>query len=182
MSKNSFPAKSHSFWRKLTPHYRLKCDREHPCQNCVKRGLSCTYSETSNSFQRLDQNDLPPAIPAPVSLHGRVVELETLVISLKNGPNSGSHIVNQARNVNPNITHISQTSNEHDTDGDPISQDLPQPSDNLGRISLENAGMSYVESAHWSAILEKVLRRQIPCLSERMLTKVDCRAQRAFRR
>jgi hypothetical protein len=142
------PANSHRSWRKLTPHYRLKCDREHPCQNCVKRGLSCAYATTSDSSQRLAQNDLPPATPAPASLHGHIVELETLVISLKNGPNAGSHIVNQARNVKPNVTDVLQMSNEHDTDGDSISRDPPQPSDKLKRISLENAGTSYVESAH----------------------------------
>ena len=130
----------------------------------------------SNSSQGLDQNNLPPVTPDLPSLRGRIVELETLVISWKNGPNAGSHIVNQARNVNSNVTHVLQTSSEHDTDTDPISRDPPQPSDNLGRISLENTGTNYVESAHWSAILEKVFRRQIPCIFERMLPKVDYRA------
>lgn len=39
---------------------------------------------------------------------------------------------------------------------DQIARDPAQLSDDFGRISLENTETSYVESAHWTAILDGV--------------------------
>ena len=91
----------------------------------------------------------------PARLHGRIEELEKLVVSLKNGSNTGAGEI-QTCNDNPNATHGLQPSNEHDRYGGSMSRDQLQVPDNLGHLSLENAGMTYVDSSHWSTILEKV--------------------------
>lgn len=68
-----------------------------------------------------------------------------------------------------------------------LRSDAHQMSENFGRISLENAGTSYTDGAHWSAILDGVLLSISHDASNlhRSIVDVslsDCRAQGLFPR
>lgn len=68
----------------LTSPPRLKCDRGHPCSNCVKREgadtLSCSYATPANRKKNQAQ-----ANNTPDDMQNRINRLEGLVLSLMHG-------------------------------------------------------------------------------------------------
>ena len=125
---------------------RLKCDRVHPCATCVKRGLSlsCTYVNSSKSSTNSGQTQTRP--PAYLKLQERVGQLENLVAScvkdMDRGTIESSH-----------TSEYSSSSPSFDTSRINSSQ---APSNHKGRISVEDAGTTWVEGDHWTAILDGV--------------------------
>lgn len=138
---------------------RLKCDRGQPCETCDRRGLSlsCTYVY-SNASERLDRHQLRPA--ASAGIQDRIDQLERLVISLMSALNAAKSTDPISTDPISTETHglqkLSSSVAEHEVDGNMLPQDPSLLSDSFGRISLENAETSYVESAHWTAILDGV--------------------------
>lgn len=63
---------------------KLKCDRTHPCSNCVKREgvdtLACSYATPSNRKRNQNQQG-----NAPDDMQNRIDRLEGLVLSLMHG-------------------------------------------------------------------------------------------------
>ena len=135
---------------------RLKCDRGQPCETCDRRGLSlsCTYVH-SNVSEPLDQSQLRPASSA--SIQDRIGQLESLVISLMSTLNVATPTY-QLSTETHGSPEFSSSVNEHEVDWNKLPEDLSQLSESFGRISLKNAETSYVESAHWTAILDGVCR------------------------
>lgn len=117
---------------------KLKCDRGHPCETCVKRGddASCAYgpvnigsrhqSSTSDGGRRAQAQD-------------RLRNLENLVMqmmkvnSIKDGP--------QPLVATPD-----------DKAGDDSKPAMP----NDGHMRVEGSEAKYVGSTHWSAILDSI--------------------------
>ncbi|KAK9433076.1 fungal-specific transcription factor domain-containing protein [Lipomyces doorenjongii] len=134
---------------------KLKCDRGQPCETCARRGLSlsCSYVH-SNVAEPSDRSQLRPA--ASTSIHDRIGQLESLVISLMSNANVAKSTYVQSNETHSSTNFLSLV-NEHEVDGDKLSEDPPsQFSDSFGRISLENSETTYVESAHWTAILDGI--------------------------
>ena len=127
--------------KRICSHFswaRLKCDRSQPCDTCVRRGLSlsCTYIHFSKTSTSSEQSQ--PRQPAYLKLQKRVSQLEDLVASqLKS-----SH----ACEYSPLPLHCI-------TDRAKSSQ---APSSDTGRISVKDAGTTWVESDHWTAILDGI--------------------------
>ena len=119
-------------------HAKLKCDRERPCSQCVKRGRSslCAF--------------LPPVArkrPA-VSMQNRLKHLESLVKG--------------AMANRPSDEPIDQGGESHNT---PLLPDLApnmqshaemDASDNPGRVVLGPNDTTYVGATHWAAMLDDV--------------------------
>lgn len=139
------------------------------------RGLSCVYSTASR-----------PAAQAQklksVSMQDRVGQLENLVLSLKS-----------SLNAKQNDSQDSQSTPPPDTSGYVESQPSSREEDILGgfgRIILNNDGTNYVESAHWTAILDEVSASQTQqCCTQKRPRKInslkpltDIRAERSFRK
>src|ERR1700761_4004077 len=63
---------------------RLRCDRQQPCGACSRRGLtnSCNYATTFSSTPDTQQS---VAWRKSTNLHGRISELESLVVKLMKG-------------------------------------------------------------------------------------------------
>ncbi|KAI2466310.1 fungal-specific transcription factor domain-containing protein [Annulohypoxylon bovei var. microspora] len=124
---------------------KLKCDREHPCNTCTRRGLgsSCTYA--SNSLSN-DGPNHPTRIP--LSVQDRIQQLESLVVDLMKASGMNS--------VPGSLSSLSLT--------DPVIAPTllaKQPKDvssisDFGSIKLSDSNVSYVSSAHWAAILEGI--------------------------
>jgi hypothetical protein len=114
---------------------RLRCDRQHPCGACSRRGFtnSCSYATTSSSAPNAQRSVAPLQ---STSLHGRISELESLVVTLMEGQPTASPPVSKWPRPN--------SRDEAASPADP------------GTLKLRESGTSYVQSAHWEAILTKI--------------------------
>ncbi|KAJ9614113.1 hypothetical protein H2200_002249 [Cladophialophora chaetospira] len=124
---------------------KLKCDRGHPCETCVKRGdqTSCTYGK------------LPAVKASETTANGgissnhrgraqeRLRHLEQLVMQMVD-PSSGAQ---------SNRGSESATSNESPTDGVAMAGDTIAKQ---GHLQYGSSESRYVGSTHWSAILENL--------------------------
>ncbi|KAF1987702.1 putative Zn(II)2Cys6 transcription factor [Aulographum hederae CBS 113979] len=132
-------------------HRKLRCDRQHPCGACSRRGLtnSCNYARTSSSTP-----DAQPSV-APrqsTSLHGRIYELENLVTTLMQGHSLPSPLA--PKSPRPSSPSFADVSPEIQTPKK--SQDEAASPEDLGTLEVRESGTSYVQSAHWEAILTKI--------------------------
>ncbi|PTU24595.1 hypothetical protein P175DRAFT_0426375 [Aspergillus ochraceoroseus IBT 24754] len=119
----------------LCKRRKLKCDRGVPCSTCTRRGLSlsCTYPSSTPL-----QSGKTVVYPSTTSMHDRVAQLEKLVMSLK--PQTDGKYIRGARK-SPSHKH---------------AHDEPQLPQAFGRLSLENTETTYVESSHWTAIIDGI--------------------------
>ncbi|KAH7386217.1 fungal-specific transcription factor domain-containing protein [Cadophora sp. MPI-SDFR-AT-0126] len=126
---------------------KLKCDRCTPCSTCAMRGLSssCTYVP----FNAPGSRD-KPQVQNPLNMQDRIGQLENLVMSLKKSLNEKQS----------NSRAAERTSVTSRTSGSVTQDELESKEnevlDGVGRISLRNDETNYVESAHWTAILDEI--------------------------
>lgn len=130
---------------------RQRCDRQHPCGACSRRGLtnSCNYATTSSSTPKSQ----PPVAPRQsTSFHSRISELESLVVMLMDGQSLPS----------PHAPHSPSPSSPSFTD---VLAEIPRPKKSQdeaaapadpGTLESRESGTSYVQGAHWEAILAKI--------------------------
>ncbi|KAK7213851.1 hypothetical protein V2G26_021029 [Clonostachys chloroleuca] len=133
-------------------HRKLRCDRQHPCGTCSRRAItnSCNYA---TPFTTPDaQRSVAPR--QSTSLHARITELESLVVTLMEGqslPTPSTGAPKPPRTSLPSfedeLPEIRRPRKSHD--------DAESPAD-PGTLNLRESGASYVQSAHWEAILTKV--------------------------
>ncbi|KAK9233794.1 fungal-specific transcription factor domain-containing protein [Lipomyces kononenkoae] len=134
---------------------KLKCDRRQPCETCVRRGLSlsCTYVPFhSKEPERHDQRQVGPA--GTSAIQDRIGQLETLVTSLMNNlqrsnpPRAISGEKHDSPNPSSAVAAPELVYN--------FNQEPSPLADSVGRISLDSTETVYVESAHWTAILDGI--------------------------
>jgi len=113
---------------------KLKCDRGHPCETCIKRGdeESCTYGKLT-------------ALPKPDSgtrgkAQERLRHLEQLVMQIVD-PKGTSPLSSDKSRFEPDSSH-----------GSSSSPSLTRE----GHLQYGSIGSSYVGSTHWSAVLENI--------------------------
>jgi hypothetical protein len=136
---------------------RLKCDRNWPCENCVKRNLSssCTYAHAA---LREKSSSIQKSTNGQKDVQSQLQHLEELVVSLmnksnRNGPSSTTNNLQATPQSFPDLTSTNELSQPIETPGGNILKDTATV---LGRISIEDDQPSYVGSAHWTAILDSV--------------------------
>ncbi|KAI3328855.1 hypothetical protein HD806DRAFT_480898 [Xylariaceae sp. AK1471] len=107
---------------------KLRCDRQHPCSTCKKRGLgsSCTYaaSETSST-------------PSP-GVQDRLRHLENLVVSYMN-QNEGVNISSPVQS-SPNQQGLDTSSTLSD----------------VGSLKSSSTETQYQDQTHWNSILDAI--------------------------
>ncbi|TVY24040.1 Fusarisetin A cluster transcription factor [Lachnellula hyalina] len=130
---------------------RLKCDRQHPCGACSRRSLtnSCNYATTSSSTPDAQRSVAPRQ---STSLHGRISELESLVVTLMEAQSLPSPLAPKS----PGPSSLSFTDVFPETQRPKKSQDEAASPADPGTLKLRESGISYVQSAHWEAILTKI--------------------------
>ncbi|KAI1412309.1 hypothetical protein F5Y13DRAFT_180119 [Hypoxylon sp. FL1857] len=121
---------------------KVKCDRQQPCRTCSLRGLamSCIYPDaTSRPSDREPHN----------TVQNRIRELESLVHVLmqRAASKNPSNVTNQA-SVDTSVPHTIEDS------PDP-GAGAGEPSD-CGTLRNTPAGTSYVDGAHWTALLDGI--------------------------
>ncbi|KAI3319167.1 hypothetical protein HD806DRAFT_510191 [Xylariaceae sp. AK1471] len=140
----------------LCKRMKLRCDRQQPCGTCEKRGLSlsCAYMQGSSTSLLADASG--PSQRSPVTVQGRIHQLENLVMSMMQQASTGpaGAITSQP---DPEQTATPQHNSSY---GPPPVEDLtdnvvPVPP-NVGSIQLTHSGASYVSGAHWAAVLDGI--------------------------
>ncbi len=116
---------------------KLRCDRQHPCDTCIKRSdeSSCTYTKSTPPTSIRDNGT------TRTKAQDRLRNLEQLVLQMfENGspPNMSSGSRTSSNSTGPT------SSNEQDG----------APHD--GSLERGVAAAKYVGSTHWSAILENI--------------------------
>ncbi|PGH14879.1 hypothetical protein AJ79_02741 [Helicocarpus griseus UAMH5409] len=123
---------------------KLKCDRNRPCENCVKRSQLCVYPAPP-SRDGADQRARQTHRSNTRNLQDRIQHLEEIVVSLVN--RNGGSLAGQAPS--------SQDTSE-DTAAPSSSEQTEQISDSFGRLTVDGSGTNYVGSSHWQAILDEL--------------------------
>ncbi|KAI1742357.1 hypothetical protein F4680DRAFT_30232 [Xylaria scruposa] len=137
---------------------KLRCDRQHPCGTCDKRGLglSCTYTTTATSTS----GDSPAASQRPpATVQERIHQLENLVVSLMQQTSTGS-ASSAASPVQQRLTPPTPAARHGPNDSDPVGDDLTDNVDltptNVGSMQVTRSGATYVSGAHWAAVLDGI--------------------------
>lgn len=142
---------------RLTKRRRLKCNRGHPCENCVKRGdgPSCTYAQTGTRKKNSSQQASPTS---PDDMQNRIDRLEGLVLSLMtNGTQSDGPAAAMAAISGESTTGSTGLSNEIELDDDEGPEsDTEQVTKSFGIMKVDNNKSYYISEAHWASVLNDV--------------------------
>jgi hypothetical protein len=151
-------------------HRKLKCNRSHPCDNCIKRGdvESCTYASPSARRKSGAPNG---ANGNPDEMQNRIDRLESLVLSLMTngaqsagptaataaitgvGPNTGSSISGSS----PRFQLDSESVREELEDGeDGNESEVDKMSKQMGIMKMDSGKTIFASEAHWYSILAEV--------------------------
>ncbi|KAL4802991.1 fungal-specific transcription factor domain-containing protein [Aspergillus unguis] len=142
-------------------HRKLKCNRAHPCENCVKRGdaHSCTYAQTNSRKKNLANQT---ASSSPDDMQNRIDRLEGLVLSLMtNGSQSEGPAAAMAAISGTNST-TGSAPHDHDLEIDddgPIQEEseTEQVTKSFGIMKVDNNNRSYyISDAHWASVLSEI--------------------------
>ncbi|KAK9466909.1 fungal-specific transcription factor domain-containing protein [Lipomyces arxii] len=146
---------------------KLKCNRGHPCENCVKRGDEggCVYLMGNNGAHSAVRAAVQQGLPESsfvngatnmtkratgVELQNRLDKLESLVLGLMHSsgaesesPRSDEGIINQQR-------HRQLSTGE-------LAPDVDAVRESLGMMKLDRNGMAmYHGETHWGALLNEL--------------------------
>jgi hypothetical protein len=142
----------HVIYNQRSHIHRLRCDRNHPCGNCTRRGLdSCTYV---NSGTTRGQSNSISKVSIDPNLPDRVNQLERLVTSmLSNSANVASGAPNMPvlGSSASQPTVVPEENSTYHADQPELS--LPS---SPGFIFRASDSSTYVDSTHWTAILDEV--------------------------
>ncbi|RLM00718.1 hypothetical protein CFD26_107814 [Aspergillus turcosus] len=142
-------------------HRKLKCNRAHPCENCVKRGdaSSCTYAQASARRKNATQNS---ASSSPDDMQNRIDRLESLVLSLMtNGSQSAGPAAAMAA-ISGTSSSGGSLNQGHDIDLDEETSNAPEESDteqvtkSFGIMKVDNNKSYYISDAHWASVLNDI--------------------------
>ncbi|KAJ5475276.1 hypothetical protein N7539_008342, partial [Penicillium diatomitis] len=144
-------------------HRKLKCNRSHPCENCVKRGdaASCSYAQASNRKKTSPQQT---ALTSPDDMQNRIDRLEGLVLSLMtNGNQSSGPAAALAAISGESSAGSTRLSNEIDVDdmdngneGNPEESDTEQVTKSFGVMKMDSGKSYYLSEAHWASVLHDI--------------------------
>ncbi|KAJ5114478.1 hypothetical protein NUU61_000237 [Penicillium alfredii] len=138
---------------------KLKCNRSHPCENCVKRGdaASCTYAQANARKKNSPQQTSPNS---PDDMQNRIDRLEGLVLSLMtNGSQSAGPAAALAA-ISADGS-AGSTGLPHDIEIDeegPNAEesDTEQVTKSFGIMKVDNNKSYYVSEAHWASVLNDI--------------------------
>ncbi|KZF23768.1 hypothetical protein L228DRAFT_123650 [Xylona heveae TC161] len=140
-------------------HRKLKCNRAHPCENCVKRGdaESCSYAAAGARKRNQSSHDYANS---PDEMQNRIDRLEGLVLSLMT---NGSQSAGPAAATAAISTHASTTSPEQSQGNDEEDMDhgeneeeeseTDQVARSFGILKVENNKSTYFSDEHWASLL-----------------------------
>ncbi|EAA63774.1 hypothetical protein AN1518.2 [Aspergillus nidulans FGSC A4] len=141
-------------------HRKLKCNRAHPCENCVKRGdaHSCTYAQT-NSRKKNSANQA--ASTSPDDMQNRIDRLEGLVLSLmtngsqSEGPAAAMAAISGTSSSTGSAQHVHDLEIEDEGPNQEESE-TEQVTKSFGIMKMDNNKSYYISDAHWASVLSEI--------------------------
>lgn len=152
-------------------HRKLKCNRQNPCDNCIKRGdsQSCTYA--APAAKRKGTNNSTGSNGTPDDMQNRIDRLEGLVLSLMtNGSSSsgaaaaqqaisaatstigsGSLGPNLDSNLDDSVMGMNESGAEAESETDGVTKSL-----GVLKVDQERNKTFYIGEAHWAALLNEI--------------------------
>ncbi|KAJ5085319.1 hypothetical protein N7532_010090 [Penicillium argentinense] len=142
-------------------HRKLKCNRSHPCENCVKRGdgPSCTYAQAGTRKKNSPQQNTPTS---PDDMQNRIDRLEGLVLSLMTngnqsaGPTAALAAISGESTGRSGSTGLSNEIELEDDDGIQEESDTEQVTKSFGVMKMDNNKSYYISEAHWASVLNDI--------------------------
>ncbi|KAH8692204.1 putative C6 transcription factor [Talaromyces proteolyticus] len=138
---------------------KLKCNRSHPCENCVKRGdaSSCSYAQLGS---RKKSSATQSSSNSPDDMQNRIDRLESLVLSLMtNGSQSaGPAAAVAALSGNDSIGSVPNSQDlelDDDVDGQEESE-TESVTKSFGIMKMDNNKSMYISEAHWASVLNDI--------------------------
>ncbi|KAL1855633.1 hypothetical protein Plec18170_004359 [Paecilomyces lecythidis] len=142
-------------------HRKLKCNRSHPCENCIKRGdaASCTYAQPGvRKKTTLNQN----AVATPDDMQNRIDRLEGLVLSLMTngsqsaGPTAAAAALSGHGSIDSGRTSNDTSGDGHEMDDGQDESDTEQVTKSFGIMKVDNNKSYYISDAHWASVLNDI--------------------------
>ncbi|KAL4868264.1 hypothetical protein BDV12DRAFT_186088 [Aspergillus spectabilis] len=140
-------------------HNRLKCCRTHPCTNCLKRGEahSCTF------VGRGPRGRSSHSRASPTHVQDRLQHLENLIMSFAQkkkqdepqNQDASSPLLPPAPDL-PSQGPPTLTTPLAPNSGGTETESGGSPAGKPGKLVVKESGTSYIDSAHWKAILEEI--------------------------
>lgn len=140
---------------------RLKCNRAHPCENCIKRGdaTSCSYAQANVRKKNVSQ---PSAASSPDDMQNRIDRLESLVLSLMTngsqsaGPAAAMAAISGNSSSTGSVPNTVDIDVEDETPGGPEDSDTEQVTKSFGIMKFDNNKSYYISEVHWASVLSDV--------------------------
>ncbi|KAF4918415.1 Fusarisetin A cluster transcription factor fsa6 [Colletotrichum viniferum] len=151
---------------------RKKCDRSHPCSNCVKREgadtASCSYATPATRKKNQSQG-----ASSPDDMQNRIDRLEGLVLSLMHGgasidpataaaaaaatSSSNSKSTTESTPASQKIDHDEEAMRDDDDEGDDSDPDGGLAT-SLGvlKVDADKGKSMYIGQEHWHTILADI--------------------------
>lgn len=145
---------------------RLKCNRAHPCENCVKRCYQCVYA--SPVTRKKSQVQEPTT---PDAMQHRIDRLEGLILSLMTngsqsaGPMAANAAITRSMSDTPSMTTADAEAEDDDDDDmmvkegtDEVDSDIDDVAESLGmmKFDVEKGRSMYFGGSNWHTILKDV--------------------------
>lgn len=149
----------------LTEH-RLKCNRSHPCENCIRRGdaSSCSYAAPGTRKKNQSQG-----ATSPDDMQNRIDRLEGLVLSLMTngaqsaGPAAAAAAISRSQSDSTTSSAFPLELDREDDDmikeeeeGDDSEVDGVTNSLGILKVDPEKGKSLYFGDSHWHMVLADV--------------------------
>lgn len=142
---------------------KLKCDRNQPCENCVKRDIAstCTFIHAGIIRDKATHIQKQSIATSPKDVQGRIRHLEELVVSLMqstvaNGSLPSPLVEAGSASTSSSLLRTSISKSQSTSGLTSSNSSLVDAFDSFGRISIEDEQPNYVGGSHWAAILESI--------------------------
>ncbi|TVY38920.1 Fusarisetin A cluster transcription factor [Lachnellula occidentalis] len=147
-------------------HRKLKCNRSHPCENCIRRGdaSSCSYSAPGTRKKNQSQG-----ATSPDDMQNRIDRLEGLVLSLMTngaqsaGPAAAAAAISRSHSDSAgSISYPVELDNDEDDmikeEDEGENSEVEGVTSSLGHLKVDaDKGKSlYIGDSHWHAVLADI--------------------------
>jgi hypothetical protein len=145
---------------------RLKCNRSHPCENCIRRGdaFSCSYAAPGTRKKNQSQG-----ATSPDDMQNRIDRLEGLVLSLMTngaqsaGPAAAAAAISRSQSDSAgSISYPVKLDNDEDDmikeEDEGENSEVEGVTSSLGHLKVDpDKGKSlYFGDSHWHMVLADV--------------------------
>ncbi|EGP87025.1 uncharacterized protein MYCGRDRAFT_71726, partial [Zymoseptoria tritici IPO323] len=134
---------------------KLKCNRAHDpaCDQCIKRNRESACAWAAPAVKQKGVRNV----------HGRIKQLESLVVDLMNKQQGGGHSQEEERESSTEHTTGQPTPPSSDETESQEQNEFDAPTKPFGELRIGKNGISYVGTSHWHAILNGIsdLKREL---------------------